>query len=47
MYPQTPSASRNGELTLSGTQVLFYFGATLITIGLLTWACVHYMVFAK
>ena len=45
-YPQTSAASRDGELALSGTQVLFYFGIALISTGLLTWAVVHYLVFA-
>ena len=46
-YSQTPTRSRSGELTLSGMQVLFYCGMALFTTGLLTWACVHYVVFAR
>jgi hypothetical protein len=46
-YPRSSTASRDGELDLSGTQLLFYFGIALITTGLLTWAGVHYLVFAR
>ena len=45
-YSRTSTASRTGELALSGTQLLLYFGIALATTGLLTWAGVHYMVFA-
>ena len=41
----TSTASRDGELALSGTQLLFYFGIALATTGLLTWAGVHYLLF--
>lgn len=45
-HSQTSNALRSGELSFSGAQLLIYFGIALATTGLLTWAGVHYLVFA-